>query len=516
MARNVPPPLDKVDPAEAWKPWEPDTQNPWGRKWAAHLYRRAGFGANQAELDEADQKGHKVTLERILNGDPKAAVLEDFLRKEGLKIAKRYNPQPFQRNEPSELRAWWLYCMLNSGHPLREKMTLFWHNHFVSSIAKVQRGTPMINQNLLLRKHALGKFGPFLLEIGKDVAMLVYLDGNSNIKGRPNENYAREVMELFSLGVGNYTEHDIREAARAFTGWHTNGDEFEYNAKFHDDGEKTVFGESGNFNGDDVVKLILKKDACALYLTRKLYRYFISEVGTPPNALLEPLADQLRKSDYDVGALVRTMLSSRHFFSEYAYHQKIKSPVEYVLGAARAVVDGSIGQQLLVPKIEAMGQMLFAPPNVKGWPGGEAWLNTSTILARQNFAQALAMGMLWRGRPPRQASIFEPEVDEIELAQPDAPPGAPGKPGEPPPKPEEPPPPAAVDPARVVRDQKVTKPEDVVRVLVDLYLPGGVGDKARARLVAFVDKGKPEGKALDRRVRETVHALMSMPEYQLA
>jgi uncharacterized protein (DUF1800 family) len=268
MAQNAPAPLDKIDPAEAWKPWEPDAQNPWGRKWAGHLYRRAAFGANLAELDEAEQKGHKATLELILNGDPKAATYEDFLRKEGIKVAKRYNPQPFQRNEPSELRAWWLYCMLNSGYPLREKMTLFWHNHFVSSIAKVQRATPILNQNLLLRKHALGKFGPFLLEVGKDVSMLIYLDGNSNVKGRPNENYAREVMELFSLGVGNYTENDIREAARAFTGWHTNGDDFEYNAKFHDDGEKTVFGKTGNFNGEDVVDLILKKDACALYLTR--------------------------------------------------------------------------------------------------------------------------------------------------------------------------------------------------------------------------------------------------------
>ena len=162
--------------------------------------------------------------------------------------------------------------MLNGGCPAHEKMTLFWHNHFATSIAKVQRTTLMFNQNRLIREHALGKFGSFLHDMSKDAAMIVWLDNNSNLKAHPNENYAREVMELFSLGVGHYTEKDIREAARAFTGWHTNGDEFDFNARYHDDGEKTVLGKTGNWNGDDVLDILLKRPDCAEFLVRKLYR----------------------------------------------------------------------------------------------------------------------------------------------------------------------------------------------------------------------------------------------------
>jgi uncharacterized protein (DUF1800 family) len=393
--------------------------------------------------------------------------------------------------------------MLNGGHPLREKMTLFWHNHFATSIAKVQRTTLMFAQNKLLREHALGKFGPFLQDMSKDVAMIVWLDNNSNLKSHPNENYAREVMELFSLGVGHYTEKDIREAARAFTGWHTNGEEFDFNARFHDDGEKTVLEQTGNWNGDDVIRILLKRKDCAEFLTRKLYRWFVNETQDAPDALIAPLAEQLRQSDYDVAALVRTILSSRHFYSEYAFRQKIKGPVEFVLGAVRSVAEGDVSPQALVNKTEVMGQQLFAPPNVKGWPGGQAWLNTSTVLARVNFAQALVMGNLWSQTGERFPSPFQ-----FEPPEPPQPPDAK--------KPEEPPPPENVDVARLVRAAKATAPEDVVRVLLDTFLPGGVADKARAKLVAFVADGKPDGAALDRRARETAHAILSMPDYQLA
>ena len=196
----------------------------------------------------------------------------------------------------------------------------------------------MFEQNQLLRQHALGKFGRSCSTMSKDPAMLVWLDSNSNVKGKPNENYAREVMELFSLGVGHYTEKDIREAARAFTGWHTDGDDFEFNADVHDDGAKTVLGQTGNWNGDDVVRIVLEQPAAPRFLVRKLYRFFVSETHEPPDALLEPLAEAFRKSDYDIAGLVRTMLSSRHFFSDYAFRQRIKSPVEFVLGAVPAAV----------------------------------------------------------------------------------------------------------------------------------------------------------------------------------
>jgi len=495
MAQTTPS-LDRIDPVEAWQPWEPSPKDPWDRKWAGHLYRRAAFGAGSAEMTEAVSKGLPATLDLLLKGKPNADALENMLTTVGRRTADRAND--------FELRAWWVYAMLNGGCPAREKMTLFWHNHFATSIAKVQRTTLMFNQNLLIRKHALGKFGPFLHEMSKDAAMIVWLDNNSNLKSHPNENYAREVMELFTLGVGHYTEKDVREAARAFTGWHTNGADFDFNARFHDDGQKTVLGQTGPFNGDEVLDVLLKRPDCAEFLVRKLYRFLVSELHEPPAELLAPLAEGFRQTDYDIGALVRRVLSSRHFFSDHAFRQRIKSPVEYVLGAVRTVRAGDPPPQPLVRRIEVMGQQLFAPPNVKGWPGGQAWLNTSTVLARVNFAQALVMGGLWndqsRGENFDVPIFFAPVV-----------------PGQPDVKvPEEPPPPDAEDVARLIREAKATRPEEVVRVLLDAFLPGGVGETARGKLIAFVADGKPAGDALGRRAREAAHAILSMPEYQLA
>ncbi len=427
MAPNALPPLDRLDPVREWQPWQPDERNRWDRKWAGHLYRRAAFGASLDEMRAAEQRGPRATLDLLFQGDPGADELLPALLTAGQFTA--------EANEPAQLRGWWLYCMLHSGHPLREKLTLFWHNHFATSIAKVNSTREMFEQNKLLREHALGKFGPFLLAMSKDAAMLHWLDSNSNIKGKPNENYAREVMELFSLGVGHYTEKDIRQAARAFTGWHTDSDGFgfEFNAKLHDDSVKTVLGQTGNWNGDDVLRIILNQPAAARFLVRKLYRFYVSETNEPSDSFLEPLAESFRKSDYDISALVRTMLSSRHFFSDYAFRQRIKSPVEFVLGAVRAVYRDydpkdkdhqPLTQQDLVRQIDSMGQLLFAPPNVKGWRGAKAWLNTSTVLSRDNFAQSLATGTLWGGVNGTAYTVYG-LVSTVEVEVTDEPPGTP-------------------------------------------------------------------------------------------
>ncbi len=518
------PPLDQVDPVRAWQPWEPTAQDPWSRKWAGHLYRRAAFGATLDELRAAEKLGHKATLDKLFQGDPAAEKYYDDKTGSfmffGRHAASTYKPpMPFQPAQPFLLPGWWLYCMIYTGHPLREKMTLFWHNHFATSIAKVGSGTLMFEQNKLLRTHALGKFGPFLLAMSKDPAMLRWLDSNSNIKSHPNENYAREVMELFSLGVGHYTEHDIREAARAFTGWHMDGEKFEFNAQEHDYGSKTVLGRTGKLDGSDIIDVLLEQPACAEFLVRKLYAFLISETQSPSPAFLEPLCEQLRRSDYDIGLLVRTMLSSRHFFSDYAFRQRIKSPAEFVVGAVRAVADFkdpnlNIPPQALATKLDTMGQALFAPPNVKGWPGAQAWLNTSTILARENFGQALAMGTLWGNAIRGTALLSQIEIERAEAEA--AAQAASGKPPQRPAQPEESPPPPALDPAQVVRQEKPKTPEEIVDLLLDIYLPGGVRPGARAKLVAFFEQGKPEGRALERRFREAVHAVLCMPEYQLA
>jgi hypothetical protein len=499
MPPVAPSSIDRIDPSDAWSPWEPTSNDPWNRSKAAHLYRRAAFGANADELVAAEQDGFKTTLARLLDGSPGSEDRYRMLEAQGKSLARRENA--------FELRGWWLYTMLHTLHPLREKMVLFWHNHFATSIAKVRRTTLLYGQNCLMRANALGKFGAFLLAMSKDAAMLEWLDSNSNVKAHPNENYAREVMELFSLGVGNYTEKDVREAARAFTGWHTDDDQFEFDATFHDDGPKTVLGRAGSWNGDDVVCILLEQPANARFLVRKLYRFFVSETHTPSQQLLEPLAERFHKSEGDIGLVVRTILSSRLFYSASVFQQRVKSPVEFVLGAVRATTTGSVPQQSMVVRLDSMGQNLFEPPNVKGWAGGTSWLNSSSLVARGNFAQALARGTLWHNnaRPPQF------ELDELE-----PPPDPNEKPKKPTPVPEEPPPQDRFDPARLTRNARVTTAEDVVRVLVDVYLPGGVRDEARKKLVAFVAAGKPTGPALDRRVREAVYAIMSLPEYQLA
>jgi hypothetical protein len=241
-----------------------------------------------------------------------------------------------------------------------------------------------------------------------------------------------------------------------------------------------------------VVRIVLEQPAAARFLVRKLYQFLISENAVPPDNLLEPLCESFRKSDYDIAGLLRTMLASRHFYSEHAFRQRIKTPVEYVLGAVHAVYRRyreeeadyqPLPQRVLVNRVGAMGQWLFAPPNVKGWPGGRTWLNTSTVLERDNFAADLATGTLWTG-PTRG--------------------------------PEEPVPPRAYDPARLLQEESVSRPEDVVRALLDLYLPGGAPPEAQAKLVAFIAENKPQGAALDHRVREAVHAILTMVEYQLA
>ncbi|HMF13451.1 MAG TPA: DUF1800 domain-containing protein [Gemmataceae bacterium] len=509
MAKPLPP-LDQIDPSEAWQPWQPTAADPWGAKWAAHLYRRAAFGPSGEDLREAERLGMQRTLDLLFRGRQYAEEVAETIVDAG-RIAA-------QRDDSGDLlRGWWLYCMLQGGHPLREKLTLFWHDHFATSIAKVQIPTLMFRQNCLLREHALGRFGPLLQAISRDGAMLLWLDSNSNVKGRPNENYARELMELFSLGVGNYTEKDIREAARAFTGWRTDGDDFKFESQLHDSGQKTFLGQTGAWNGNDVVRIALEQPAAARFLVRKFYRFLVSERAEPPDSLLEPLCESFRKSDYDIAALVRTILESRHFYSGHAFRQRIKGPVEYVLGAVNAVyrryreeeVDyRPLPQQVLVGRLDAMGQALFAPPNVKGWPGGESWLNTHTVLERSNFASVLAMGSLWTDYSPESRVGARPKSPDHAVV------------GE---VSEEPPPPRAYDPARLLEESKVgshapnaRRSEKIVRVLVDHYVPGGIRDNARAKLDSFIAAENPSGPALARRVREAIHAVLSMAEYQLA
>ncbi len=292
-----------------------------------------------------------------------------------------------------ELREWWFREMLTTPSPLTEKMTLFWHNHFATSQQKV-RFTPLIyQQHVMLRRNALGNFGTMLRDIARDPAMLIYLDGANSRKEQPNENFAREVMELFTLGEGHYSERDIKEAARAFTGWSVDRDtgQFMFRRGIHDYGNKTVLGKSGNFDGDQVIDILLRKPETAQFVTRKLWREFISPaVGKPADeAQVARFADDFRDSGYNISKLMRAMLTSDAFYAADNRASLIKSPVEFVVGTMKQFDIETPNLRPFVLAAALLGQNVFAPPNVKGWPGGEAWINSATLLGRKQLIDRL-------------------------------------------------------------------------------------------------------------------------------
>ncbi len=288
------------------------------------------------------------------------------------------------------LRAWWVQEMLATPSPLTERMTLFWHNHFVSSQQKVRIARLMYGQNAMLRANALGNFGTLLHAAAKDPAMLIYLDSAQNRKGQPNENFAREVMELFTAGEGKYTETDIKEAARAFTGWSVNRETGEYLFRpgAHDYGYKTVLGKSGQFDGDAVLDILLAQPATAEFITAKLWREFVSPDPDPRE--VKRIAQAFRSSSYDIRTALRGVLLSDAFWARDNRGTLVKSPIEFVVGSLRQLEIPPPNGLPFAVLAAGMGQNLFSPPNVKGWPGGNAWIDANTLLARKQFVDRLA------------------------------------------------------------------------------------------------------------------------------
>ncbi|MGC1379742.1 MAG: DUF1800 domain-containing protein, partial [Candidatus Baltobacteraceae bacterium] len=281
------------------------------------------------------------------------------------------------------LQLWWLDRMLTSPSPLQEKMTLYFHGHFTS------RATPRFpsityNQNALFRSYALGNLRELTRSVSKDAAMLIYLNGAANVAAHPNENYARELMELFTLGVDHYTEQDVRESARAWTGWRVDRqtDTVTFDPALHDAGRKTFLGRSGTFNGDDVVDIIFAQPQCARFFAASLLNWFV--YNNPEPELVDAVAALLRRHDFELAPVVATILRSNVFYSRRAYRGLVKSPVEFVVGTYNALGLATIDESAL-PALQQMGQHLFFPPSVAGWPGGQNWLTSGTMIARQNF-----------------------------------------------------------------------------------------------------------------------------------
>lgn len=372
--------MTEIDPNTAWQPFRPSPDRPWSNRLASHLLRRAGFGGSIGEIEAAQQAGFDVTLDQLFDTESAESYNEEMATAGRMVSGGQ---------DAGQLAAWWLLRMVQTPCPVIEKMTLFWHGHFATGADKVKDARAMLRQNILLRKYALGQFEPLVQEISRDVAMLVYLDSTENRKTRPNENYARELMELFCLGPGNYSEKDIKEIARSFTGWEVRRGKFKFNPHQHDQLEKSFLGQKGNFDGTDAVRIVLDQDAAASFVCRKLVRYFVFDDVEISEQLVAPLAAELRESGFDIGVTVRTILSSELFFSDAAIGRKIKSPVELAVGFLR-FFEASVNMQDLSNRVARLGQLPLYPPNVKGWDGGRSWINASTILARANLISDIA------------------------------------------------------------------------------------------------------------------------------
>jgi uncharacterized protein (DUF1800 family) len=373
--------------SDAWAPYAPDGKAPWTLRRVVHLHRRAGFAATWAELQRDLKDGPESGIDRLLSGEA-AAAPAGFAATETLLA-----DAAVAAGDIGRLKAWWFYRMLFGPDPLGEKLTLLWHDHFATANSKVQDPGLMRRQNDTLRKHARGKFADLLNASVREPALLLYLDAPANRKGHPNENLARELMELFTLGVGHYSEADVKEAARALTGWTVEEGQFAEAAARHDGGEKAVLGKTGKWAGSDLVKLLLHHPATAGRVATKLCRLFFGDKFVPPGAV-KALADGLREHDLDVAWAAGLVLKSERFFADANLGTRVLGPAEFVAGAARALelFDPAPSTLALADWSARIGQDLFDPPNVGGWPGGRAWAHTRSMIARANYAASLVAG----------------------------------------------------------------------------------------------------------------------------
>jgi uncharacterized protein (DUF1800 family) len=485
-------PAGTLDLRTALEPY----RGPWTERLAAHLLRRAGFGGTPTDIARFAALDMNAAVDALVtfpdtsslpamppvSGDAdvvRAQVRARFAGGAALDPqARRALVMQFnkaRRQEMIELTAWWLTRMATTPAPLQEKMTLFMHGHFTSAALKNISGADMAEQNDLFRQNALGNWHALTLAVSKNPAMLKYLDNARNEKAHPNENYARELMELFTLGIGNYTETDVRESARAFTGWTVRpGEGFVFNARQHDDGQKTFLGQTGNFDGTAIVDIIFQQPAAATFLANKLISYFI--YSDPEPEFVDAVARVIRKHNFELKPVMATLLASNVFYSPRAYRALVKSPVEYIVGAHQAFGVSAV-DKTTIGALRSMDQIPFYPPSVKGWDGGAAWLNSQTMLARANFANAL----MSNAKMPVPAWLTQ----GLQMSM------------------------TAMD------------PNIVARRLTNTLLIGDVSPAATAHLVSYLGGADQSALAslsvenFDERLRGAAYLTMAMPAYQL-
>jgi len=451
-----------------WSRYEPTADDPWDLRKVAHLHRRAGFGATRAELLRDFAAGPEASVERLFQ--PAALPPLEAEAIDGLRQTARSS------SNLDLLKVCWLNRIIHGPDPLREKLTLFWHGHFATSNKKVESVALMDRQNETLRTNALGSFAALLEAIIADPAMLVWLDGGTSKKDKPNENFGREFLELFTLGAGHYAERDIREAARAFTGrvrQDPRGGFQETPVFIHepaqvDDGAKTFLGETGRWGPTDIVQIALKSPGASSFLARKLYRWFVSESGPADPEIIDTLAKEVKRHRFAIGPIVGVVLRSRHFYSGAAIRQRIKSPVEFSAGFVRMleVPRPALNPLALSAACDAQGQELFAPPNVEGWLGGSLWINSGTLLERTNWAADVVWGRSENGLLP-----FEPLEWAARYKLPTA---------------------------------------KAAEAFLDLLLGGDISDASRKLVLEAARDGSAPG------IRKAIQRIANCPEFQLA
>ena len=461
----------------------------------AHLLRRAGFGSTPGELERCLAQGYEQTVESLLHpGDPQH-LPDDLIR--------RYHVDQSELRDLAGSAAYWMYRMFTTQCPLEEKIALFWHGLLATGYAKLNQARSQLNQIDMFRRKGLGTFDELLLELSKDPAMLLWLDNNENHRAAINENYGRELLELFSMGIGNYTEQDIKECSRAFTGWTLANAEymavraykdsiwpygriawhFEYRDADHDDGEKTFLGETGRFNGEDIIRIIARQESTARFVCTRLFQFFgADEVDRHGEQVIQEMMDSYSTSDFEIRSVLRTLFNSEYFKSDEARFARMKCPAELVVGAARLA--GSYQTPTMgIEKIAAhslyMGQGLLQPPTVEGWHEGMEWIDSGAIVERINFA-ARELG-----------DVAKPGVRAI------------------------------ID--RLAAEDHVLSPEDLVDRCLDSVGLTSVSDDTLAALVEFAGRegdidltNRQQGDDKEQRVGNLLRLVASTREFQLA
>lgn len=451
------------EPAPALPPPDPSMQRiaaqDFGYDQARHLLWRAGFGGTSSQIRALATMGVEEAVALLVDPSrseaPQAVASDRFSRtimqepteeeRRRYRVAlqnrdedvvaqfrlRQQQQQRADRRQIADMQRWWLQRMIETPRPLEERMTLFWHGHFATGYRKIENSYHLFQQNQLFRSQAVGNFATILGGIVRDPAMLGYLDNQLNRRAAPNENLAREIMELFALGEGNYTENDIKEGARALTGYSFENNEFVFRQPQHDTGSKRILGRSGNFDGEDFVQIILAQRACSEFIAKKLYEFFVAAVPSdrrdpaynPAVSAIKQLARTMVQNRYELAPVLTELFQSRHFYSQRFICEQIKSPVQLVVGAVRSLHTPVRDLGILNDALSLMGQQLFEPPSVAGWAGGRSWINTSTLFVRQNILTFLLTGKTPSGYDPlADTQKYDPTglLDDLARTQPGA------------------------------------------------------------------------------------------------